>query len=343
MKNHPVFDKFIWKEPVFNDIVNINSIGVIQRKCYDFGMYQNQPLSTIYQALKKQHLELPRIANLPSTSSKVGPEFSPPLDEEYFEWIDLLESVIDYAAVQPHRPYTFMELGAGFGRWLVNAVVALRQIGEYPFMAVAVEADMQHVAWLTQHALDNSIPKDRLSVHQAPITGDGREVYFLTGNHGAWYGQAIIDDAYAEHILQSLRFQIKEKIATEKNRLINRFVNPSAQKYLSRVKSITLQQILSRTVNPVDLLDMDVQGVEAEVVESSIGSLTKKVLRLHLGTHSEAVEKRLRECLRNAGWTCVSDYPCLSTIQTNFGVVKFGDGVQSWINPSLHPGRACLS
>jgi hypothetical protein len=334
MKNHPIFDKFIWKSPVFNDIVNINSIGVVQRKCYDFGMYQGQPRSTIYRALKKQHIELPRIASLPFTSSKFGPEFSPPLDEEYFEWIDLLESVVDYASMRAHRPYTFMELGAGFGRWLVNAVVALRQIGDYPFTAVAVEADKQHVTWLTQHALDNSIPRDRLSVHQAPITGDGREVYFLTGNHAAWYGQAIIDDAYAEQILQSLHFQIKEKIATEKNRLINRLVNPFAQKYLSRVKSITLQQILSGTVTPVDLLDMDVQGVEAEVVESSIGSLTEKVLRLHIGTHSQAVEERLRRCLRNAGWMCVADYPCLSKVETKFGVVKFGDGVQSWINTS---------
>ena len=36
----------------------------------------------------------------------------PPLDEEYFEWIDLLESV-----VAAEGSYTMIELGAGYGRW----------------------------------------------------------------------------------------------------------------------------------------------------------------------------------------------------------------------------------
>ena len=36
----------------------------------------------------------------------------PPIDEEYFEWVDLLESVRDARGA-----YTMMELGAGYGRW----------------------------------------------------------------------------------------------------------------------------------------------------------------------------------------------------------------------------------
>ena len=47
----------------------------------------------------------------------------PPFGEEYFEWIDLLESV-----VSARGTYTFAELGAGFGRWSVRAAFAAQQL-----------------------------------------------------------------------------------------------------------------------------------------------------------------------------------------------------------------------
>jgi len=42
----------------------------------------------------------------------------PPFDEEYFEWIDILESVIE-----SKRHFTMFELGAGYGRWIVMQVL----------------------------------------------------------------------------------------------------------------------------------------------------------------------------------------------------------------------------
>ena len=50
----------------------------------------------------------------------------PTIDNEYFEWIDLLESV-----VAARGSYTMMELGAGFGRW------AVRQCGHQPSEAAS--------------------------------------------------------------------------------------------------------------------------------------------------------------------------------------------------------------
>ena len=48
----------------------------------------------------------------------------PPVDEEYFEWIDLLESVQAAGG-----SYTMLELGAGYGRWGVRAGLAARRKG----------------------------------------------------------------------------------------------------------------------------------------------------------------------------------------------------------------------
>ena len=46
-----------------------------------------------------------------------------PIDEEYFEWIDILESVIS-----AKQSYTIIELGAGYGRWAVRAACAINGI-----------------------------------------------------------------------------------------------------------------------------------------------------------------------------------------------------------------------
>jgi hypothetical protein len=83
----------------------------------------------------------------------------------------------------------------------------------------------------------------------------------------------------------------------------------------------------------IDLVDMDIQGAEARVIASAMGILSDRVRRLHIGTHSAQVEAQLHDTLQAAGWTCVRSYPCGTLTETPFGVVRFGDGVQSWTNP----------
>src|SRR5436190_9555453 len=45
----------------------------------------------------------------------------PRLDQEYFEWTDLLEAVLD-----ADKSFTMVELGAGFGRWSARGALAAR-------------------------------------------------------------------------------------------------------------------------------------------------------------------------------------------------------------------------
>ena len=48
----------------------------------------------------------------------------PAVDEDYFEWIDVLQSVRD-----ARNKYTMIELGACYGPWAVRAALAARQLG----------------------------------------------------------------------------------------------------------------------------------------------------------------------------------------------------------------------
>ncbi len=83
------------------------------------------------------------------------------------------------------------------------------------------------------------------------------------------------------------------------------------------------------------LLDAKAIAVEAEpihcesLVRTSAPFLKERAKRLHIGTHSHQIEARLHRTLRRTGWY----FPRQSTVRTTFGVVRFGDGVQGWINP----------
>jgi hypothetical protein len=76
----------------------------------------------------------------------------PAFDEEYFEWVDLLES-LHFA----EEEFIFAEMGAGFGRWSVNAVCANRLTRCLPYKIVAVEAHPVHFKWLSENLRDNGV------------------------------------------------------------------------------------------------------------------------------------------------------------------------------------------
>jgi len=252
----------------------------------------------------------------------------PPLDEEYFEWIDLLESV-----VSAKRSYTMIELGAGFGRWLVRAAQALRQYNGLPFHLVAVEAEPLHFQWLLLHFRDNNIdPSEHRLIHAA-VTDHSGETLFYVGKRkvnaeaaAEWYGQSIAtpkevikDENYGEYCGFRL---IKLRRGWES----------------IRVACVTLSEIL-RDLKFVDLIDLDVQGEELKVISAAIEGTTQKVKRLHIETHSRETEVGLRELMSKFRWECTADYPCGSTSQTPWGPIRFTGGVQSWLNPRVGSWR----
>ena len=113
-----------------------------------------------------------------------GPAGLPAFNEEYFEWLDLLESI---KAWKPGSgPYTFMELGAGYGRWSVRAAFA-RKLARI----IAVEAEPTHFDWLRQNFVDNGLKSDRHKLIHAAVSDVSTGCLFLHGRPSEWYGQRI--------------------------------------------------------------------------------------------------------------------------------------------------------
>jgi FkbM family methyltransferase len=254
---------------------------------------------------------------------------TPELSDELFEWLDVLESVAEAGA-----SFTMVELGAGFGRWLVNAVVALRRLdSDRPFRLVAVEAEPTHFKWIRRNLLDNAIdPSEHRLIHAAVAARDGW-VKFQRGDASGWYGQAIEREDPAAKLAGPGSRLIRWSRNTAANRLA---VAPGARK-VRRTRAVSLATVLA-PLDHVDLIHVDVQGAEAEVLEAGAAELAQKVRRVHVGTHDADNEARLRTLFATLGWTCRFDYPGKGQSLTPWGPVAFQDGVQSWDNPVLAGG-----
>jgi FkbM family methyltransferase len=248
----------------------------------------------------------------------------PPFDEEYFEWIDVLESV-----VQARDTYTMIELGAGFGRWMVRAGVAMRQSANLPCHYVGVEAEPLHFNWIPMHFRDNGIDPGGQRFLRAAVSDRSGYAHFYVGT------PSIADNTAAEWYGQQLINSHEVPAKTDEDEYLGLPVITHQSGFKSvRVRTVSLSEVLYN-VSKVDLLDMDIQGQELKVISAAIADVTAKVKRIHIGTHSAQVELGLRQLLAGSEWQCLADYPCSSTNPTPWGPIAFQDGVQSWVNSRL--------
>jgi hypothetical protein len=159
--HHPVFGAFMPWQGIAEPGWDVNFLGVRTRVDY-FSMFE-------------------RLADF--SSARLLQTAPPIQNEDYFEWIDLLESV-----VSAKRRFRMIELGAGWGKWLANGAVAARSVG-LDYYVVGLEAEPTHFKWMKQHLRDNGVDSSKAertrlrsqlmmarpgSMSESPLIGMGR-------------------------------------------------------------------------------------------------------------------------------------------------------------------------
>jgi FkbM family methyltransferase len=203
--------------------------------------------------------------------------------------------------------FTMVELGAGYGRWLVNAHIAAEQRG-LGTMLVGVEGEPTRCSWMREHFTDNGIdPSGHRLVRAAAAAKEGW-VVFQTGRADVFYGN---------------------RAATR----VRNFGWPLRGGRLRLTRTVNLATAM-RGLASIDLLDLDIEGFEADVLVEGRRELAR-VRRVHIGTHGPDVEQRLRDLFEGLGWRSEVDVP-IGTIDRD---VVFENGVQTWRNVLLdhHP------
>jgi FkbM family methyltransferase len=294
---HPVFEQFPqwngWADPGWA----VNFLGVRTRVAF-FSLFEQ-----LADFSQRRQVSLGR----------------PNPNEDYFEWIALLEAV-----VEAKDSFTMVELGAGWGKWIVNGVAALRAHGDLPYRVVGVESEPTHSKWMKQHLEDNSVDLGRATLVEAAVASDDGYVWFHVGAAADWYGQAITAEP------EGAKPMWQERLT----RAVRRRSPASPNRAVERVRAVSLRTLL-RPLDRVDFIDADIQGAEGDALEPASELLDAKVKRVYVATHSRDNEERVRDMFNRLGWQSVCDYPCGAESSTPWGRILFEDGAQVWRNPEL--------
>jgi FkbM family methyltransferase len=220
------------------------------------------------------------------------------------EWAGTLRSVL-----QASDEVVAVELGAGWGPWLVAAAVAGRMRGITRARLVGVEGSRHHYEYMFTHFRDNGLdPGEHTLLHGIAAQTDGTaEFPVLDDPTGDWGAAAVLapDEPAVRHA------------RTEK------------------LPAYSLGTLLA-PFRVVDVIHIDIQGHEADVVAAGREVLREKAKRLVIGTHGRAIEGQLIDELGPRGWVLESEEPCIFRQDPN-GLHLYIDGVQVWRNSALCP------
>ncbi len=229
---------------------------------------------------------------------------------EAIEWIGLLKSVRGAAG-----SYSAMELGAGWGPWVVAGAVAARHRGMRDINLCAVEADPGHFRFMLEHFRDNGLDPSAHDLIQAAVGAEAGLARWPAVEDPAadWGSRPVID------------------LAAASDHLGRRF-----EKWME-VKIVAFGDLLRRRA-VWDLVHIDIQGGEVDICRAVGAALDERVRWLVIGTHDARLHGELMELLFQRGWTLENEKPPRFTWRDGApSLISMGtaDGAQVWRNPRL--------
>lgn len=235
-----------------------------------------------------------------------GTVIPPPIPNDFhaeaIEWIGLLKCVRS-----ARGRFVAMELGAGWGPWVVAGATAVRNIGIRNISLLAVEGDPGHFEFINQHFLDNGLnPGEHLLLQAAVGAKAGRARWPRVEPRNSYGTRPIADDGAS--IPGTLDVEI-----------------------------LAFADLL-RTQPRWDLVHVDVQGSEAIICAAALDELKARAHWLIIGTHSRLIEGQLIYMLMKTGWVLENEKPVIFGFQPNAPNMESLtriDGTQVWRNPRL--------
>jgi FkbM family methyltransferase len=228
---------------------------------------------------------------------------------ETIEWIGLLKSV---KTALPRGEYNAMELGAGFGPWIVSGAVAARLKGIKKIHMCGVEGDRHHYGYMVQHLRDNGFDPATHDLRSAAVGAEAGEAEWPdTPDSSDQWGYRPID-ASGDYMARTFEKTYK-------------------------VEVLAFDDLL-RSRDRWDLVHIDVQGHELPMCQKAIETLNARAHWLVIGTHSRKIEGDLFELFARSGWELDREKPCkfdFTPVAKTLEAMTTADGTQVWRNPRL--------
>jgi hypothetical protein len=223
------------------------------------------------------------------------------------EWAAALRAV-DLA----HGSFTMAELGCGWGCWMSNtgAAARARDLGVH---LIGIEADEGHIAFAREACTINGFAPESFTLHRG-VAGarSGWALFPRQETAGEQWGLEPIFDVPPEERAAAL-----------------------AAGTFDELPVLGIGELLGDR-QQLDLLHIDIQGGEADLIESSRAVLDARVAYLLVGTHSRQIEGRLLSDLLGGSWLLEIERPAIVALNDD-GPSTTVDGVQGWRNLALVP------
>jgi hypothetical protein len=205
------------------------------------------------------------------------------------------------------QTFTMAELGCGWGCWMNNTGVAARRRGLKTYL-IGVEGDEGHISFAREACAMNGF-------------GDN-DIMLFHGIAAATSGTAL----FPRQTTSGLEWGLEPVFhATDKER--QRALQTGTH---NELPMISLERIIGDR-NRLDLLHVDIQGGEADLVETCLDILSRRVAYMVIGTHSRQIEGRIIETLLKAGWNIEMERPAILRLSEG-NHITLVDGVQGWRN-----------
>ncbi len=224
------------------------------------------------------------------------------------EWASALHAI----ELARSDTFTMIELGCGWGCWMNNTGVAARRTGRKAH-AIGIEGDEGHLEFARESLAHNGFSQDEYTLHRGVAAATNGTALFPRQEYaGGKWG--------LEPVFGATQEQQDEAMAAGSHDLL---------------PMISLETAIGNR-DRIDLLHIDIQGGEANLIESCLPILSERVAYILVGTHSKHIEARLYDTLISAGWAIEMERPAFYQV-ANGRPVLYVDGVQAWRNPRFIP------
>lgn len=226
---------------------------------------------------------------------------------EAVEWIGLLKAVRSAS-----ERFVAMELGAGFGPWIIAGALAAKRKNIQDIQLLAVEGDPEHFKSLRQHFTDNDFEPTEHTLLQAGV-GVSRGV-------AEW---PVLDDACEFWGCRPLK-DGRDYLGCQFQRT-------------TQVDIVPMRELVLRK-EVWDLIHIDVQGEEVEICRSCLAELNARARWIIVGTHSRKLDGDFVELMCKAGWLLEHEKPSKFNFvphAASLEAMTLLDGTQVWRNPRL--------
>ena len=259
--------------------------------------------------------------------------YAPPIEHggDVFELAAISNALLQYKAEVRRsggigrRDFVIVELGAGFGRWSLEATALARRL-HVKVKSICVEAEPQHVRFLEDAFWEMEVPEEQVEIIVAVVGEEDGQGWFVVGNAREWWGQSLKLE------LDPWDQDTADPVEAKQTRW-------------QPVLVISLKTLLEREAI-VDLVNFNCQDSEVHVIRGATtvpGDVLSKIKMMVISTHSWKAENEILALLCSHGWHLVATNPISAarpggiSFHANLilGRISKGptDGLQIWANP----------